>query len=147
MTGPHADEFWRAMDKEINCLHDLNTWTVVPRNTMPMGVRSVPGTWALRIKRYPDGRLHKFKARFCVMGNLMTKGEHYDGESYSPLVGWPTVRAALVLAAAKGWKSRQVDFTNAFCQAPQEGDLYVELPQYYKPDGVEDPYAYVLKLK
>jgi hypothetical protein len=34
------------------------------------------------------------------------------------LVGWPTVRAGIILAAAHGWKSRQVDFTLAFCQSP-----------------------------
>ena len=65
------------------------------------------------------------------MGNRMEKGVHYFEDAYSPLVGWPTVRAALLFSAAAGWKSRQVDFTNAFCQAPQKDLIYVELPQHY----------------
>ena len=136
LTGPHAEYFWEAMDKEITTLQKMDTWEIVPRSSLPSGAKPVPGTWAFRVKRYPDGRLHKFKARWCVMGNRMEKGVHYEGDAYSPLVAWPTVRAALVLAASNGWKSRQVDFTNAFCQAPQRDDLYVELPQYYVPAGM-----------
>jgi Reverse transcriptase (RNA-dependent DNA polymerase) len=43
----------------------------------------------------------------------------------------------MILSAAHGWKSRQVDFTNAFCQAPQKDLIIVELPQYYKPKGLK----------
>ena len=117
------------MDKEIASLESKGTWKVVERSAMPSGFKAVPGTWAQRIKRLPDGQLNKFKSRWCCRGDL----QKYDGISYSPLVGWPTVRAGLLLAAAHGWKSRQVDFTLAFCQSPQPKDnpLYMELPQYY----------------
>ena len=134
LSGEHAEEFWKAMDKEIASLEAIDTWEVVPRSSMPKGARAIPGTWAFRIKRFPDGRLNKFKARWCVMGNRMEKGVHYD-ETYAPLVGWPTVRAAMLLAASNGWKSKSVDFTNAFCQAPQKNELFVELPQHYIPEG------------
>jgi histone deacetylase 1/2 len=147
LNGPHAEAFWKAMDKEIEGLEKLGTWELVPRSSVPKGVRTVPGTWALKIKRYPDGRLHKHKARWCIMGNLMTKGIHYDGDAYTPLVGWPTIRAGLVLAASNGWVSRQVDFTNAFCQAPQEGELYVEMPQYYRPASNVKNQDMVLRMK
>ena len=146
LTGPHADSFWEAMEKEISTLEAMGTWEVVPRATMPKGARAIPGTWAFRIKRFPDGRLNKFKARWCVMGNRMEKGVHYFEDAYSPLVGWPTVRSAMLLSAAAGWKSRQVDFTNAFCQAPQKDLIYVELPQYYRSKGLQGQDV-VLRLK
>ena len=135
LTGPHAEEFWKAMDKEIASLEGKGTWTVVDRSSLPPGTKTVPGTWAQRIKRLPDGRLNKFKSRWCCRGDLQV----YEGSVYAPLVGWPTVRAGLLLAAAHGWKSRQVDFTLAFCQSPQPADnpLYMELPQYYRPNGVD----------
>ncbi len=60
---------------------------------------------------------------------------HFEGSPYSPLVGWPTIRASLLLAATHGWHSRQVDFTLAFCQSPQKRPVYMELPQYYRPKG------------
>ena len=129
LTGPYAEHFWKAMDKEITRLEQMDTWELVPRSSMPKGTRAIPGTWAFRIKRFPDGHLNKFKARWCVMGNCLEQGVHYFEDAYSPLVGWPTARTALLLSATAGWKSRQVDFTNAFCQAPQKDLIYVEIPQ------------------
>ena len=119
------------MDKEMASLEDKGTWELVDRSSLPPGVKVVPGAWVQTIKRYPDGRLNKFKSRWVVRGDL----QNYTGQAYSPLVGWPTIRASLLLAASHGWKSRQVDFTNAFCQAPQESELFLELPQYYRPQG------------
>jgi hypothetical protein len=87
LTGPYAEEFWKAMEKEITTLETMDTWEVVPRASMPKGAKAIPGTWAFRIKRFPDGRLNKFKARWCVMGNRMEKGVHYFEDAYSPLVG------------------------------------------------------------
>ena len=136
LNGPHAEHFWKAMDSEIASLESKGTWKIIERSSLPIGTTTVPGTWAQRIKRLPDGSLNKFKSRWCCRGDL----QDYDGVSYTPLVGWPTVRSALLLAAAHGWTSRQVDFTLAFCQSPQPADkpLYMELPQYYRPAGYED---------
>ena len=125
LTGPYAKEFWEAMDKEIDSIEKMGTWEVIDRSSLPKGARVVPGTWAQRIKRYPDGRLNKFKSRWCVRGDL--ERDSFTGVAYSPLVGWPTIRACLLLAASHGWASRQVDFSNAFCQSPQTRDVFVEL--------------------
>ena len=144
LTGPHAEEFWKAMDKEIASLEKMGTWEIIDRSSLPKGATVVPGTWAQRIKRYPDGRLNKFKSRWCVRGDL--ERHSFTGNAYSPLVGWPTVRASLLLAASHGWTSRQVDFSNAFCQSPQKRDVFVELPQYYRPEGCDNRDV-VLRLK
>ena len=66
LTGPHAKEFWKAMDKEIASLEKMGTWEIMDRSSLPKGATVVPGTWAQRIKRFPDGRLNKFKSRWCV---------------------------------------------------------------------------------
>ena len=120
ISGPYAEQFWTAMDTEISSLEGKGTWTVVDRSSLPPNTRTIPGTWAQRIKRMPSGELAKFKSRWCCRGDLQKAD--YEGSNYSPLVGWPTVRTALTLAAAHGWKSRQVDFTFAFCQSPQPAD-------------------------
>ena len=54
------------MKQEIKELEKHNTWTVIKRSEIPQGKNVIPGTWALKIKRYPDGRLRKFKGRFCA---------------------------------------------------------------------------------
>ena len=97
LSGPYAEQFWQAMDKEIESLESKGTWDVVDRSTVPKGVRVIPGTWSQRIKRHPDGSLNKFKSRFCFRGDL--ERSTYEGNPYSPLVGWPTVCAALPVAA------------------------------------------------
>ena len=87
LTGPYAEEFWKAMDAEICSLESKNTYSVVPRSEVPPGTKVVPGTWVQRIKRLPDGKLNKFKSRWCCRGDL----QDYEGISYSPLVGFSTV--------------------------------------------------------
>jgi hypothetical protein len=144
LTGPHAEKFWTSMNSEIESLQAKSSWEIVERSSMPAGMKAVPGTWVHRVKRLPCGTLSKFKSRWCCRGDLM----NIEGPTYSPLVGWPTVRAALLLAATHGWESRQVDFCNAFLQSDQPADqpLYLECPQYYRPVGCEDKDV-VLRMK
>ncbi len=54
----------------------------------------------------------------------------------------------MVLGATHGWESRQVDYSNAFCQAwlPPGEELFIELPAHYKPKGYEHMDV-VLRLK
>ena len=87
LTGPNADLWWEAMDKELQSIIDMDSWEIVPRSSLPKGTKVIPGTWALHLKWFPDGRVNKFKARYCVMGSVMPKGT----ENWSPVVGWPTV--------------------------------------------------------
>ena len=49
-TLPRRMECWDIIDKEH--------WMNVP-----------PSTWAFRCKRHPDGRIKKFKGRFCARGD------------------------------------------------------------------------------
>ena len=136
LTGQHSGEFRKAMDKEIQALEGMGTWKIVKRTELPKGSNIIPGTWAFRIKRYPDGRLQKFKARFCVQGFRERKED--IGDTYAPVVGWPTIRAMLVMAATLDLYTVQVDWISAFCQAPQTSLVFVELPQHYKVNGRED---------
>ena len=94
-------------------------------------------------KRYPDGRIRKYKARFCVRGDRQRFGIDFD-ETYAPVVQWSSVRMLFTLALTLGLKTRQVDYSNAFVQADIDGEVYCELPQeFLGPDNNQ----YVLKLK
>ena len=65
VNGHHADEFRKAMDIEYKTLVDFDSWDVVNRRA-DMNVLS--SAWVFKIKRFPDGLIKKFKARFCVRG-------------------------------------------------------------------------------
>jgi hypothetical protein len=90
MRGDHRDEFLTAMGKEISELESHGTWTIVRKETMPDGANLLPSTWALKLKRYPDGNMQKLKARFCVRGDKQIAGVDYF-ESYAPVASWSTV--------------------------------------------------------
>ncbi len=68
----NVDAWREAMQKEIGTLEKLGTWEVIPLTEAKSKV--LPGTWVFRIKRSPDGTITKFKARYCVRGDLQ------DGE-------------------------------------------------------------------
>jgi hypothetical protein len=51
------------MTKELKSLRDLGSFKIVNR---PRGANILQSTWAFKKKRFPDGSLKKYKARFCV---------------------------------------------------------------------------------
>ena len=56
MKGPFAEEYWRAAEVEVETLEKIKAWTVVERED---GMNVLPGTWAFKLKRYPDGKVKK----------------------------------------------------------------------------------------
>jgi Reverse transcriptase (RNA-dependent DNA polymerase) len=107
----------------------------------------LPSTWVLPAKRYPDGRLRKHKARFCLRGDRQVEGVDFT-DKYSPVVSWSTVRMLMTLGLSQGLYSRQVDFSNAFVQALLGDDehIYVEPPKGFE-SVQDDGTPNVLKLK
>ena len=133
MTGQFADEYWEACKVEIATLEGTDAWEVVER-TADMNV--LQSTWAFRLKRYPDGLIKKFKARFCARGDQQIEGIDFF-ETYASVVQWTTVRLMLILEVLLGLKSKQGDVTAAFLHAKLEDNerVYVEMPQGFKKPG------------
>ena len=125
MRGPHADGFMKANILEISTLQELKTWTQVPRRS---NLNVLDSTWAFKIKRFPDGLVRKLKSRFCVRGDQQIEGVDFF-DTFAPVVQWSTVRLLLVLSLTLGLATKQVDYVSAFCQAPIDEDVYVELPK------------------
>ena len=140
MTSPDKEEFRLAMSKEIDELIQKDTWDIVER---PANKNVLPSTWAFKRKRYPDGRIWKHKARFCVRGDKQLPGIDYF-DTYAPVVSWSTVRLMLTLTAVLNLQTKQVDYNNAFAQAPITEDVYIELPRDFENSTEGN---FVLKLK
>jgi hypothetical protein len=129
MMAPDKDDFCEAMTVEISGLEKQQTWTVVPRSTAAaLHKKVLPSTWTFKRKRYPDGRIRKYKARFCVRGDKQVVGEDVF-ETYAPVVQWSSVRLCFIMSVILGLSSRQVDYTNAFVQAKVKTPMFVELPK------------------
>eukprot|EP00804_Cyclotella_cryptica_P001528 CCRYP_003749-RA/>CCRYP_003749-RA protein AED:0.13 eAED:-0.00 QI:0/0/0/1/0/0.33/3/0/1355 len=70
--SPHAEKWWEAMETELTTLEsDLQAWELVPREPW---MHVLPSTWAFRLKRFPNGLAKKFKARFCIRGDMQIEG-------------------------------------------------------------------------
>ena len=133
MKGPFADEYWEACKVEIATLERMGAWEVVKR-TVDMNV--IQSTWAFKCKRFPDGLIKKFKARFCARGDQQIEGVDFF-ETYAPVVQWTTIRLMLILEVLLGLKSKQGDVTAAFLHAklPEDEEVYVAMPQGFQQQG------------
>ena len=63
-------------------------------------------------------------------------------ETFAPAVAWITVRLLLILPMVLKLDTQQVDYTKAFCQAPLDQTVFVELPS-----GFESPNRVLLLQK
>jgi hypothetical protein len=94
MNGPLKEGYWEAALKEINILQVKEAWEVVQRQDF---MNVLPGTWAFKCKRFPDGAVRKLKARFCVWGDRQKKDVDYF-ETFAPVINWNTVQLMLILS-------------------------------------------------
>ena len=86
MNGPLKESYREAALKEINILQVKEAWEVVQRQDF---MNVLPGTWAFKCKRFPDGAVRKLKARFCVRGDQQKKDVDYF-ETFAPVINWNT---------------------------------------------------------
>ena len=106
-------------------MEDKGLWEVVKISAVS-GKNILPLTWVLKRKRYPDDRIRKYKARFSVRGYKQVYGVDFD-ETYTPVVQWSMVRMLFTLALSLGFKTCQVDYSNAFVQADIDEEVYCDL--------------------
>ena len=69
LSGENSEEYFKAMDDEIQCLTRRETWEIVLRKSVA-DHKVLPGTWSFKCKRKPDWTIRKFKARYCVRGDI-----------------------------------------------------------------------------
>ena len=118
MEGEHSDAFNRAMENEIAALEMHGTWTGMLKGDIPANGEIMPLTQAFRIKRKPNGKFDKFKARSVVRGDL----QHDERETCAPVVKWATIRTVLAYALQMKLKTRQIDFCLLYT-SPSPRDL------------------------
>ena len=118
---------WReAARKEIASLEKNGTWIDVEVTNAK--TRILPGTWVFRRKRTPDGEISKFKARYCVRGDL----EEGEPETFAPVVAWSSVRLFLILSLTLNWETSSIDFSSAFVQAKLQNPVWIHLPRGFQ---------------
>ncbi|CAI7852895.1 unnamed protein product [Closterium sp. NIES-53] len=114
------------MDRELKALKERNTWKVVPIS-VARNKTILTEKWVFRVKTKADGTIDKFKARWVVRGFDQEHGRDFT-ETFAPVSRHTSLRILLAVAATKRKKLRQIDVANAFLYAPDDAEIYVELP-------------------
>ena len=73
----------------------------------------------------------------------MTKGVQYD-KLYAPVASWTYIRLLLTMIVLHNWTTKQIDYVQAFPQAPAEKDFYLKVPEGFEVEGVKK-WEYALK--
>ena len=147
MREHDKDRFQESMLKELSDQFDNGNFTVVHKSEVPTDQTILPAVWQMKRKRdAKTGSIKKYKARLNIDGSRMKYGVHYH-ETYSPVASWNSVtRMLLTLTAVHGWHTKQIDFVQAFAQAPVERTLYMKIPAGVEIEGGLNVKDHVLKI-
>ena len=146
MREPDAPQFMKAMEKEFIDQWENGNFSLKKRTDIPEGARILPSVWAMKRKRKVlTGEVYKHKARLNLDGSKQLEGLDYD-QTYSPTASWPAIRLQLVLTLVHDWYTKQIDFVQAFPQAPIPSVQYMKLPKGISIEGVDNPNEWVLEL-
>jgi len=115
----------------IATLTKLQAWEIVPQNSV---INVLDSTWALKSKRYQDGKIRKFKAKFCCRGDQQVQGFDYF-DTFMPVVSWNTVIILQIISVILGLDTKQVDYTCAFLHLSITEDVYVHMPRGFEDEG------------
>ena len=128
MASPYREEFLKAAHVEITELVEHGTWFEDLMSNAT--VKLVPSQFIFRIKRTADGEIKKFKGRLVLRGDL----QDYEGETFSPVAAWTTVRLFLIQSMVLHWITLTIDFSNAFVQSPLPDNepVWMKVPRGYK---------------
>ncbi len=145
MKQPDAPQFVEAAKKEYQDILDKGVLELVKRSDLPKDTKIFKAVWAMRRKRRIMSReVYKWKARLNFDGSQQVKNVDYD-ISYAPVVAWESVRILLALVLRNGWHTMQLDFVQAYPQAPAERDYYMEIPAGMQTPENKDKVLRVVK--
>lgn len=113
----------RAMEEEMQALHENKTWTVVKE--IPKGRKPINSMWTFTIKMEDD--VPRYKARLVAKGCSQRPGLDYS-ETFAPVAKMTTIRTLLSIAVQEQLFVHQMDVKTAFLNGLLEEEIYMRLP-------------------
>ncbi len=129
LASPEAEDWKDAIAAEERGLQEKG---VLVKAQCPTDIRPLKTRYVLSKKLGPDGSVIRYKARRVVQGFHQTYGKDFF-ETFSPVVGFDTLRLVLGLAAWHGWPISTMDFKQAYLNSGLEEEVYVK-----NPDGITE---------
>lgn len=103
-------EWVNAMNLELASIEKNKTWTLV---NLPKRRRVIGLKWVFKLKRDPNGKILKHKARIMAKGYSQKHGIDHE-EVFAPVARIETVRGILALARSGNWRVHHLDVKAAF---------------------------------
>ena len=66
LNEPDVKDFCAAMMKEVENHESRNHWTMMEKDKIPAGIKTILSIWSFKRKQYPDGCILKQKAWLCA---------------------------------------------------------------------------------
>jgi hypothetical protein len=141
LSDPDRLSFIQSQLPEIQGLLTMDVFNIKKMSELPPRARLLSSIWSYKCKRSPTGQILKHKSRLCVDGPQQEFGRDF-WETYAPVISWTTIHLLLLLASISGLKTRQVDYTQAFPQAPLDDPVFMRMPQGWFVDdqGILQPH-------
>ena len=129
MKAQDRDKFIESMATELEGQLAMGVLEPMRRSKVPPTASVLPAVWAFRRKRkQTTGEVYKWKGRLNIGGHRQRPGHDFD-LTYSPTASWPAVRLALSMVLLHGWHCKQVDYVQAYPQAPAPRPMFMEIPK------------------
>jgi hypothetical protein len=120
-----SEQCWKnAMIIEMNSIQSNKTWEL---SSLPTGHRAIGLKWVFKVKKDPQGRIIKHKARLVAKEYAQREGVDYD-EVFAPVARIETVRLLIAVAAKRGWQVHHMDVKLAFLNGDLLEEVYVQQP-------------------
>ena len=126
LDSPDAEQWKQAIEKEVQSLQDMGTYTVI--DDLPKGRKAVSSKLVFRVKRNVDGSIERFKARLVARGYSQVPGMDFD-ETFAPVVKLTSVRILCALASLLKLHFHHLDVDTAFLNGTLQEEIYMRLPQ------------------
>jgi hypothetical protein len=139
MNGPQKKQWKGAKVEEMTEVRTQKVYKLVPRSSVPKGIRIIPSRFDYKIKwkfvrdslkgKISAYEIERFKARWIAQGFNMKKGRDFK-ESYSLNLAYESDLIMLAIAAYYGFHVGSIDFKNFYLQGvlkdSGESPFYVE---------------------
>ncbi|KAF8748693.1 Reverse transcriptase (RNA-dependent DNA polymerase) [Rhizoctonia solani] len=138
LSGPNAEEWWKAMAKEVSTLKQMGTYKLTD---LPPKRKAMGNKWVLVLKHDKNGTPIQHKARLVAQGFSQQPSIDFD-KTFAPIVRLDSIRTLISIANQYNWDIQQLDVNLAYLHAKVDKDLYMQQIPYFS-NGTNK----VLKLK
>jgi hypothetical protein len=122
----------KAIQSEMQSLINRNVFTPVE---IPRGAKLLPYKWVFKAKLDSSNQVARYKARLVANGYYQRPGQDFES-TFSPTVGYQSIKMLLQFAAINDWEIKQLDFDTAFLNADLDHDIYIKIPEGYDRAGL-----------